>query len=121
MINKAIYYLTSAALICLALFLGNFIQEYFSLSVPGSVIGLILLFLSLVSGIVQPHWVQPSASFLIKYMIILFIPTSVGLMNHFHLLINNALAIVVSVVGGTLFVLCTLSLALDKLLGDNKK
>ncbi|GAM58779.1 hypothetical protein JCM19231_1986 [Vibrio ishigakensis] len=54
-------------------------------------------------------------------MIILFIPISVGLMNHYHLLLDNALAIIVSVVLGSLFVLCVLSLALDKLLGESKK
>ncbi len=119
--QKALYYILSAALICLALLAGNFLQVHLSLAIPGSVLGLIILFLGLVSGLVKPHWVQPSASLLIKYMIILFIPISVGLMNHYHLLLDNALAIIVSVVLGSLFVLCALSLALDKLLGESKK
>ncbi|OBT12126.1 hypothetical protein A9264_03015 [Vibrio sp. UCD-FRSSP16_10] len=120
MIQKAFFYIVSAALIALSLYTGNWIQDYFSLSVPGSVIGLLILFIALVTGAVKPHWVQPSASLLIRYMILLFIPISVGLMNHYQMLIDNALAIVVSTVLGSLFVLCVLSLSLDKLLKEER-
>ncbi|MEZ9710954.1 CidA/LrgA family protein [Vibrio breoganii] len=120
MVSKAFFYLLSAGLIALSLVMGNWLQDFFALSVPGSVIGLLILFLGLVSGVVKPHWVQPSASLLIKYMILLFIPISAGLMNHYHMLLDNALAIVVSTVLGSLFILVVLSLALDKLLKEDK-
>ncbi|CAM4261189.1 CidA/LrgA family protein [Vibrio neonatus] len=120
MINKAFFYLLSAALIAASLALGNWLQDLFALSVPGSVIGLLILFVGLVSGLVKPHWVQPSASLLIKYMILLFIPISTGLMIHYQILVDNALAIIISTVFGTLFVLCILSLVLDKLLNEDR-
>ncbi|GAD79504.1 CidA/LrgA family protein [Vibrio ezurae] len=120
MLYKAFFYLLSAGLIAASLALGNWLQDYFTLSVPGSVLGLLILFVGLVSGIIKPHWVQPSASLLIKYMILLFIPISTGLMIHYQILIDNALAIIISTVLGTLFVLCLLSLALDKLLNEDR-
>ncbi|GAM63480.1 hypothetical protein JCM19232_2460 [Vibrio ishigakensis] len=46
--QKALYYILSAALICLALLAGNFLQVHLSLAIPGSVLGLIILFLGLV-------------------------------------------------------------------------
>ncbi|CAM3033051.1 CidA/LrgA family protein [Vibrio rarus] len=120
MISKAFFYLLSAGLIALSLMAGEWIQEFFALSVPGSVIGLLILFSALVSGVVKPHWVQPSASLLIRYMILLFIPISAGLINHYHILLDNALAILVSIVLGSLFVLVVLSLALDKILSKEQ-
>lgn len=114
--KKLLFYPVSAVLIYLSLFAGNWIQAKFTLSVPGSVIGLLILFTGLVSGLVKAHWVQPSASILIKYMVLLFIPISVGLMAHFHMLLNNALAIIASTVLSTIFVMILLSFTLDKML-----
>ncbi|MCZ8488428.1 CidA/LrgA family protein [Vibrio lentus] len=54
-------------------------------------------------------------------MILLFVPISVGLMDHFDAYRDNALPIMASAVGGTLIVLVSLSWFLDRLLsrGNN--
>jgi holin-like protein len=54
-------------------------------------------------------------------MILLFVPISVGLMNHFDMLIANALPILAGAIGGTLIVLTALSVFLDRFLkkGDS--
>ncbi|MGY0398380.1 MAG: CidA/LrgA family protein [Ostreibacterium sp.] len=116
MLKKVIGYIISFAIIMVCLWVGNGIQALLPFPIPGSIFGMLILFSLLVSGIVKVEWISPSAHAFIRYMIILFIPISVGLMNHFPLLINNALSIFASSVGATALVLVLLALALQKIL-----
>lgn len=108
-------------LIFLCLFAGTYLQHLLGTSIPGSIIGMLFLFGLMASGLVPSDWVRPSANLFIRYMILLFVPISVGLMDHFDMLINNALPILASAVGGTLIVLVTLGLFLDRLLKKGNK
>jgi len=101
-----------------ALGIGNTIQNFTGISVPGSVIGMLVLFLSMILGLVKVEWVKPGATLFIRYMILLFVPISVGLMQHFDMLMANALPIVASAVGGSLIVLVSLAWFLDYLLKE---
>lgn len=116
MFKQMLNYALSFALIMVSLWAGNAIQHFFHLSVPGSIFGMLILFALLVSGIVKVQWVKPGAQLFIRYMIILFVPISVGLMDHFPLLIDNALSIFASSVGATTIVLVLLALGLQKIL-----
>ncbi len=78
---------------------------------------MLVLFLSMATGIVKVEWVKPGASLLIRYMILLFVPISVGLMEHFDMLIANALPIIASAIGGSLIVLVSLGWLLQRILG----
>ncbi|PMH46550.1 hypothetical protein BCU68_00425 [Vibrio sp. 10N.286.49.B3] len=114
-------YIISFAIILTCLTAGNGIQNLLSISIPGSIIGMLILFTLLASGLVPVRWVQPSAHLIIRFMILLFVPISVGLMEHFDMLINNALPIFASAVGGTLFVIVTLGFILDRMLKKGDK
>lgn len=73
------------------------------------------------SGLVKAEWVKLGASVFIRYMVLLFVPISVGLMNHFDLLLSNAISILASAVGGTTIVLVSLALMIDRLLKGGHK
>ncbi len=115
---QLIQLLISLSLIMGALGIGVTIQKFTDVSVPGSVIGMLILFFTMVIGIVKVDWVKPGATLFIRYMILLFVPVSVGLMQHFDLLFANALPILASAVGGTLIVLVSLAWLLDYLLKE---
>lgn len=115
---QLIQLLISLSLIMGALGIGVTIQKFTDISVPGSVIGMLILFFTMVIGIVKVEWVKPGATLFIRYMILLFVPVSVGLMQHFDLLFANALPILASAVGGTLIVLVSLAWLLDYLLKE---
>lgn len=103
----------------ISLWAGNAIQHFFNLSVPGSIFGMLILFALLVSGIVKVNWVKPGAQLFIRYMIILFVPISVGLMEHFQILMDNALSIFASTIGATTIVMVLLALGLQKILTNS--
>jgi holin-like protein len=120
-IYSVVRYIVSFGVIFICLWLGNQIQFWLHLSIPGSVIGMLVLFALLASGILPVSWIQPGANLFIRYMVFLFIPISVGLMTHFETLTTNALAIFASTIGGTLIVLVCMGLILDRFLRRKEK
>ncbi len=116
-------YIYSFTWIFAALFTGNSIQSWFNISVPGSIIGMLILFIALSLRLCKADWAATGCQFFIRNMLVLFIPISVGLMTHFDLLVRNAMPILISTVGGSLLVLVCLALLtdyLDKSNGDEK-
>lgn len=115
-----IKYIYSFAWIFASLFAGNGIQSWLNISIPGSIIGMLILFSAMVIGVCKADWAATGCQFFMRNMLILFIPISVGLMTHFDLLLANAIPIIVSTAGGSLLVLVGLSLFIDRLDRGNK-
>ena len=67
-------------------FIGNVISNVFRLPVPGSILGMILLFLALQFKILEFRHVDEAGSFLINNMTILFLPACVGIMAKWNLI-----------------------------------
>lgn len=120
MIRTLFVYCRSLSIILSALAFGILIQNLLGISIPGSVIGMLLLFFAMASGLIPAKWVQPSASLFIRYMILMFIPISTGLMEHIDLLTDNALPILASTIGATFITLVSLSYLLQQLLAGKK-
>ncbi|MFY2508573.1 CidA/LrgA family protein [Vibrio pectenicida] len=121
MAKTLVKYVTSMGLIFICLLIGSAIQSLLNTSIPSSIIGMLTLFTLLVSGVVPSEWVRPSATLFIRYMVLLFVPVSVGLMEHFDMLFTNALPVLASVIGGSFVVLIILGLMLDRLLKEGNK
>lgn len=83
MAKTLLKYVVSMGLIFLCLMAGMNLQNLLDISIPGSIIGMLILFALLASGLVPVEWVRPSATLFIRYMVLLFVPISVGLMEHF--------------------------------------
>lgn len=62
--------------------LGNAISSYANLPLPGSIIGLILLFLLLVLKVVKVEWIEQGAHWLLAEFLLFFIPSAVGVVNY---------------------------------------
>ena len=82
--------------------------------VPGSVIGMLLLFLSLCLKIVKPGQIKAVAGFLTKNMSLFFVPAGVGIMVYFDVLKDGWPFIVVASVLSTWAVLIVVSLIQEK-------
>ena len=61
--------------------IGNLLSALLGGFMPGSVMGMLLLFLSLLAGIVKGKWVRPVATFLTDNMMIFFMPAFMGIMD----------------------------------------
>lgn len=80
-------------------FIGNVISTVFRLPVPGSILGMILLFLALQFKILEFRHVDEAGSFLINNMTILFLPAGVGIMAKWNLISHFWAQILLIVVG----------------------
>ncbi|OFI46350.1 murein hydrolase regulator LrgA [Floricoccus penangensis] len=67
-------------------FIGDSISNVFNLPIPGSIIGMIFLFLALQFKIIKTEHIDVVGDFLINNMTILFLPAGVGIMAKWGLI-----------------------------------
>lgn len=96
-------------LIYACLYLGSGIAVLLPISIPGSIIGMLILFLLLATQWVPVPWAKPGCHILIRYMALLFVPIGVGVMQYADLLRTQFGPVVISCTVSTLIVLVTVS------------
>ena len=77
--------------------IGEGISSFFHLPIPGSIIGLIILFLALQFKWLRVRHVNMVGNFLLANMTILFLPPAVGIMEKFDVIAPYLLPIVLIV------------------------
>ena len=97
-------YLRQIMIILIPYVIGVVLQLLFKLPIPGSVLGLILLFLGLQIGIVKVEMIEELCDFLLSNMSFFFIPAGVGLMTAFGVLKGKWVPFIIIVVSSTCLV-----------------
>ena len=95
--TQAFIFIRGFCIIICFLVAGKVLASLLPMVFPGSIIGLVLLFLGLTTRLIKLEWVLMTSNFILKYMVILFIPLAVGLINYFDLLLDNWVVILFSV------------------------
>ncbi|MBJ3815427.1 hypothetical protein F9C28_10930 [Shimwellia pseudoproteus] len=113
-------YLRAFVLIYACLYAGIGIASLLPITIPGSIIGMLILFLLLGLQIMPPDWVMPGCYLLIRYMALLFVPIGVGVMQYFDLLRTQFGPVVVSCVISTFVVLVVVSWCSHLVHGEKK-
>ncbi|MWP48716.1 MULTISPECIES: CidA/LrgA family protein [unclassified Gilliamella] len=89
----------------LCLWIGNIISKLLPIIIPGSIIGLLILFFLLAFQLIPTCWIKNSCNLFMRYMTLLFVPAAMGIMDNYSLLLQNWVPIIFGSVGGTLIVL----------------
>ncbi|WP_255446756.1 CidA/LrgA family holin-like protein [Bacillus sp. SH5-2] len=84
---------------------GLWIQEVFQLSMPGSLIGMLILFLLLSTRILPLRWFELGAEKLIVFLPLFLIPSTTGLMEYGSFLFSKGSIIFLLVVASTVVTL----------------
>jgi Putative effector of murein hydrolase LrgA len=87
-----------------AYFIGVLLQTGLKLPVPGTVLGLIILFMALFTGIIKVEMVEDICNFFTSHMAFLFIPAGVGLMTSFDMLRGKVIPFIVIIITSTFVV-----------------
>jgi holin-like protein len=58
------------------------ITKYLHIPIPGSIVGLIILFLLLQFKVIKVEWIEKGASWLLAELLLFFIPAAVGVINY---------------------------------------
>lgn len=98
--RKALIIVIQIMVLFIIAMIGTWIQQKLNLLIPGSVIGLVLLFTLLSLKIIPEKWVQLGASFMTKHLIFFYIPATVGIINYYQLFAGKSglLLLVVTIV-----------------------
>lgn len=89
MVQKVFLLARSLVILYVMLYLGNLLAHYIPAGVPGSIWGLLLLFLGLTTRLIHLDWIYLGASLLIRFMAVLFVPVSVGIIKYSDLLMEQ--------------------------------
>ena len=109
-------YIKQLAIIILVCFAGELVRYIVPLPVPGSIWGLVLMFVLLVTGVIKLGKVEKTADFLVDCMPIMFVPGGVGLMRSWSTLKSMLPAAICSIVLVTPFVMLVTGKVTQKLI-----
>ena len=84
-------------------FLGDFFVTLFQLKFPGSIVGLVLLWVCLYFKWLDVQVVADGANLLIAFLTLFFIPTTVGVVKYPELLTKNGFLLIVAVFISSIF------------------
>ncbi|MEI3183276.1 MAG: CidA/LrgA family protein [Lachnospiraceae bacterium] len=79
-------YIRQACVIFGITMIGEFLNYALPLPIPGGVYGLFLMLIALCTGVIKLSDVEETANFLLDTMSIMFVPATVGLIEHVDLL-----------------------------------
>ena len=98
-------YLQQFLLILCISFVGEFLKYVLPLPIPASIYGLVLLFIALMTGLIQLPQVEETAKFLIEIMPMMFIPAGVGLLESWGVLKPILVPVIVILIVSTFLVM----------------
>ena len=108
--------------------LGEAIQKFFEINIPGPVIGLILLLLVFIFFIKSaPPFrkikkeISETRHQIINYLSLLFVPIGVGVVMHINYLGDNLFKILAIIIIGTLSTLVFVAYIMEKIINLEKK
>ncbi|WP_379130118.1 CidA/LrgA family holin-like protein [Paenibacillus sp. sgz500958] len=83
----------------------NSLASLMHLPIPGSIFGMILLFILLELGVVRLNWIDIGGAWLLAELLLFFIPSAVGVMKYTTLLETDGLRLLAVVLVGTFVVM----------------
>ena len=113
-------YVRALVLIYACLYAGIYLSWMLPITIPGSITGMLILFVLLALQILPAKWVNPGCYILIRYMALLFVPIGVGVMQYYDLLRAQFGPIIVSCAISTLIVFLVVSWSTHLVHGERK-
>lgn len=80
----------------------SFLVEAADLPVPANVLGIVILFLLLFSGIIKEEYVSEAATFMLKHLPFFFVPIAVGLMDWGGVFYDYGLVLLIAILVSSL-------------------
>ena len=78
-------YVVQIAALCAIAAAGEYMVHAWDLPIPGALIGMLILFLLLSTGMVKAEWIEFGANLLIGNLLLFFIPSAIGIINYGNL------------------------------------
>ncbi|MGL4715698.1 MAG: CidA/LrgA family protein [Aeromonas sp.] len=106
-VQRALQYLRDVIVIVACLLTGKMVAAILPFAFPGSIIGMLLLFVLLSLQLIKLHWVEMGGGLLLRHMGVLFVPVAVGLVAWLDPLRQSFGLIMLCIVVGIVLILAT--------------
>ncbi|GAE25785.1 holin-like protein 2 [Halalkalibacter wakoensis JCM 9140] len=90
--------------------MGVWIQQGLNLSIPGSIIGMLLLFLVLSLKLVPASYIAEGSSFILRHMPLLFLPVTIGILQFLDIFKGRGILLIFITIISTIMVMAVSSL-----------
>ncbi len=87
--------------------LGEKLQEFLNIPLPGSIIGFLLLFAALMLKIYRLEWIESGAHFILAFLPLYFIPATVGVIEYGELFSGKGILLLPIVMVSTFLTLAS--------------
>lgn len=109
-------YLKEFGIILLITCIGELLRFLIPLPIPGSIYGLVLMLVLLITGVIKLEDVKSAAQFLIAIMPVMFIPAAAGLINSWGELQPILIPALVTTVVSTFIVMAVTGICAQKII-----
>lgn len=93
----------------------NILVEWLDIAIPGSIIGMFLVFFLLQMKWIRLEWIDAGASFLLAELLLFFIPPSVGIISYQNLMLHEGFPIFIVIAFGTAIVMAASGLLAQRI------
>ena len=114
MISRVVKCLIGFSILCTIQFVCNLFVKIFNVPFPAPILGIVVLFLFLQLNIIKRDWIKDICELMLKFMPLLFVPLSVGIVAYYGIIEKNLIPILINVIGTT-----TLTLLLTAMFVEN--
>lgn len=81
------------------------LAAWLNIGIPGSILGIVVVFILLETKILRLEWIELGANWLLAELLLFFIPAAVGVMKYFPMLETEGLQILAVVLFSTVIVM----------------
>ena len=100
-------------ILCAISLASNLFVAYAGIDFPGSILGILILFVLLYFKWLPLDWIESGANFLIAELLLFFIPAAVGIIQFQDILENGWSELLTSIEGSIVFVLIFVGVATE--------
>lgn len=112
-LNHKMKLLRQFLIILIICVIGEVLNKVMHIPLPGSIIGMILLFICLLTGLIKIEMIDEVSKFLLDHLAFFFIPSGVGLLAYVGILKENFVSITVICVVTTFLVMIVTGLTVQ--------
>ncbi len=106
-VQKVVQIIVQTIFIWGFLLVGTWLSSALHLQIPGSIIGLLLLFLCLKTHLIKLEWVDAGATFLTGELLLFFVPAAVGVIQYDEIFGIIGIKLIVVIILGTIVVMAS--------------
>ena len=114
MISRVVKCLIGFLILCTIQFVCNMFVKISLVPFPAPILGIVVMFLLLQLNIIKRDWIKDICELMLKFMPLLFVPLSVGIVAYYGIIEKNLIPILINVIGTT-----TLTLLLTAMFVEN--